>query len=66
MEDFMSEGLSFPQKIEKHFENVSTKMGYTIPPSEGIVNSLGYEVLGQKKFNQAEYFFKMNVISIIV
>ncbi|MEK8179840.1 alpha/beta hydrolase-fold protein [Flavobacterium buctense] len=61
MEDFMSEGLSFPQKIEKHFENVSTKMGYTIPPSEGIVNSLGYEVLGQKKFNQAEYFFKMNV-----
>lgn len=61
MEDFMSEGLAFPQKIEKHFEIVSDKMGYKIPPSENLVNSLGYETMGQKKLEQAEYFFKMNV-----
>lgn len=61
MEDFMSQGLTFPQKIEKHFETVSDKMGYKTPPSENLVNSLGYETMGQKKLDQAEYFFKMNV-----
>jgi len=61
MEDFASNGLAFPQKVEKHFENVSNKMGYRIPPTESLINNLGYQALGQKKMEQAEYFFKMNV-----
>lgn len=61
MEDFTSTGLTFPIKVEKHFEMISKKMGYKVAPNEGMINSLGYETLGQKKMEQAEYFFKMNV-----
>lgn len=61
MEDFTSAGLNFPIKVEKHFEMISKKMGYKVAPNEGMINSLGYETLGQKKMEQAEYFFKMNV-----
>ena len=61
MEDFESSGIAFPIKIEKHFEMVSNRMGYKVAPNEGLINNLGYETLGQKKMEQAEYFFKMNV-----
>ena len=61
MEDFTSTSLNFPIKVEKHFEMISKNMGYKVAPNEGLINSLGYETLGQKKMEQAEYFFKMNV-----
>ncbi len=59
--DFTDKGIAFPTKIEKHFENISSKMGYKIPPSEQLVNNYGYNALGKKNMAQAEYFFKMNV-----
>ena len=61
MGDFESSGLTFPIKIEKHFEMLTNRMGYKIFPNEGLINNLGYEMLGKKKMEQAEYFFKMNV-----
>lgn len=59
--DFTDNGIAFPTKIEKHFENVSKKMGYKVPPTEQLVNNYGYTALGKKNLKQAEYFFKMNV-----
>lgn len=61
MLDFTVNGIAFPTKIEKHFENVSKKMGYKVAPTEQLINSYGYTALGNKKMEQAEYFFKMNV-----
>jgi uncharacterized protein len=61
MEDFESTDLAFPKKIEKHFEMVSNRMGYKVSPNEGLINFLGYESLKQKKMEQSEYLFKMNV-----
>jgi len=61
MVDFTDNGIAFPIKMEKHFENVSKKMGYKVAPTEGLVNNYGYKALEKKKMDQAEYFFKMNV-----
>ncbi len=61
IDDFTSKGLAFPIKIEKHFENVSIKMGFKIAPPEQFVNSLGYNAITEKNIKQAEYFFKMNL-----
>ena len=49
--------------VTSHFANVSKQMGYTIPPSEELVNLLGYDFLNQKKFDIAELFFKKNIIN---
>ena len=59
--DFTDKGIAFPTKIEKHFENVSNKMGYKVAPTEQLVNNYGYTALEKKNLKQAEYFFKMNV-----
>ena len=61
MLDFTDSGIAFPIKMEKHFENVSKKMGYKVAPTEDLVNNYGYKALEKKKMEQAEYFFKMNV-----
>lgn len=59
--DFMDAGMSLPTKIEKHYQNVSEKMSYKIPPPEAPINQCGYMALGKKNLTQAEYFFKLNV-----
>jgi predicted alpha/beta superfamily hydrolase len=59
--DFMDKGMNLPTKIEKHYQNVSEKMGYKILPPEAPINQCGYMALGQKNLVQAEYFFKLNV-----
>jgi len=47
--------------VMAHFANVSRQMGYTIPPTEELVNLLGYDFLNRKKFETAEMFFRKNV-----
>jgi tetratricopeptide (TPR) repeat protein len=48
-------------KIEKHFENVSKKLGYTVNVPENTVNAYGYQSLGKKDMDLAGYLFKLNV-----
>lgn len=59
--DFTDASLNFPLKIEKHYQNVSEKMGYKVLPPEGAINNYAYMALSLKNFAQAEYFFKLNV-----
>ncbi|MCD0474887.1 alpha/beta hydrolase [Flavobacterium sp. EDS] len=59
--DLMDTGMGLPTKIEKHYQNVSGKMGYKILPPEAPINQCGYMALGRKNLAQAEYFFKLNV-----
>ncbi len=53
--------LKLAHRIETHYAMVSNKMGYTIVPSEMLINSIGYAAMRNENSKQAEYFFKMNV-----
>lgn len=44
-----------------HYKNVYKQMGYTVKPSESLVNSLGYQMMGSKQFRKAESLFKLNI-----
>lgn len=44
-----------------HFKKVSQRLGYTVVPPKDLVNQLGYSCLGLKKWDKAEFFFKMNI-----
>ena len=47
--------------IKEHYRTVSSMMKYTVLPSEGKVNLLGYISMGNKQYEKAYDFFKMNI-----
>ena len=59
--DYSDTSMNLAYKIEKHYKNISEKMGYKISPSESIINTLGYNALMMKNRALAEYFFRMNL-----
>lgn len=46
---------------EEHYKKLSQKFGYTIPIPEALVNQIGYQLLGAKKYDEAIATFKSNV-----
>jgi len=44
-----------------HFKNISQKLGYTVLPSEELVNNLGYTCMSLRKWDKAAIFFRMNI-----
>ncbi|WP_202702601.1 alpha/beta hydrolase-fold protein [Flavobacterium sp. UGB4466] len=48
-------------KIEKHFQNVSKHLGYTVNVPENTINAYGYQSLGKKDMELAGYLFRLNV-----
>jgi len=53
--------MNIDSALVAHFKNISEKLGYTVLPSENLVNNLGYTCMELKKWNKAEAFFKMNI-----
>lgn len=49
------------KQFDAHFKNLSKKMGYKVIPPKDVVNVLGYNCMSFKKWDKAEYFFKMNI-----
>ncbi|MHC2990136.1 hypothetical protein OB13_00450, partial [Pontibacter sp. HJ8] len=47
--------------IQDHYRSVSALMQYPVLPSQGIVNILGYISMGNKHYDKAYGFFKMNI-----
>ncbi|WP_034256393.1 alpha/beta hydrolase-fold protein [Adhaeribacter aquaticus] len=47
--------------IKDHYRSVSSMMQYTVLPSQGTVNLLGYISMGNKQYEKAYSFFKMNI-----
>ena len=47
--------------ITTHYKNLSKMMGYSVLPSEMMVNGLGYNFLQQKMFAKSFTIFKMNI-----
>lgn len=60
-DDLNDATMTLANKICDHYILVSNKMGYTIQPPESLINAIGYGAMGNENYQQAEYFFKMNV-----
>ena len=56
--DLLVNGFNF---AEKHFKEVSNKVGYTIPVPEDVINNFGYEALNNGNIKEAMDFFKHNI-----
>ena len=59
--DFEDSTTVLTTKMEKHYAEVSTMMGYKVGPPETMVNNMGYQAMSQKQFAKAAGFFKMNI-----
>lgn len=59
--EYMSMDKAVISKIEKHYEYVSKQLGYEVKLPESMVNSMGYQKLGAKSYDMAEYLFKLNI-----
>ena len=53
--------MNIDSALLAHFKNISKQMGYTVVPSPGLVNNLGYTCMALKKWDKAAAFFKMNI-----
>ena len=49
------------EAIDGHYAGLSEKFGYTISTPEGLVNRMGYQLMGQEKVAEAIEVFKRNV-----
>lgn len=46
--------------ITGHYENVSKQLGYTVSLPQPMANNIGYLALRLKKYDEAEYLFRLN------
>lgn len=47
--------------VARHFQMVSSNLGYSKLPPEGVVSERGYINLDQKKYDRAKGFFELNL-----
>lgn len=57
-EDLLEKGLDF---ADKHFQEVSKTVGWTLPVPESVVNDLAYAALEQGRTHEALALFQRNV-----
>lgn len=57
----LNPNMNIDSALVAHFKNISQQLGYTVAPSESLVNSLGYTCMDLKKWDKAEMFFKLNI-----
>ena len=53
--------LNTPLLINEHFERLSRRLGFQVPPPEGLVLGIGYECLRENETNNAIECLKLNV-----
>lgn len=56
--DLMPKGVAF---AEKHFQEVSKTVGWTLPVPESVINEFAYEALARKNTREAIALFTRNV-----
>jgi hypothetical protein len=47
--------------IISHYKKLSNEMGYSVRPSEGEFNQLGYHHLSRKNYAKSQLFFQLNI-----
>lgn len=60
-EDLADEPQELLQTLEAHYTRVSEHFGYTVPPAEPEVNSLGYNFMTVNKPAMARAMFELNI-----
>ena len=60
-EDAKDDPAELLQMLETHYEQVSEHFGYSVPPSEAELNSLGYNFMNSKKPVMARALFELNI-----
>jgi len=50
-----------PEQLRKQYQLFSEKIGGNFIPPEGVINSLGYQAMGGKKYDVALQYFQMNI-----
>jgi len=60
-DEYVNMNKSVIAKIEKHYEDVSAQLGYKVKLPESTANGFGYQALGMKHYEEAEYLFKLNI-----
>lgn len=48
-------------KVRAHYDRLSERLGYTVPPPEVVINAIGYQLLGERKASEAIAVLKSNV-----
>ncbi|MEO6686351.1 MAG: alpha/beta hydrolase-fold protein, partial [Dyadobacter sp.] len=61
--DYTNMDKSVVGKIEKHYEDISKQFGYKVVVPESMINNLGYQALGTKNYELAEYLLHMNTLN---
>ena len=56
--DTFTQGLT---AVQGHYTKISKKFGFDVQVPEGIINNLGYNALGDEKFDKAIEVFSYNV-----
>ena len=49
-----------PEELEAHYRKLSARLGFEVLPPEGIVNLVGYRLLGEGKGGEALAVFRTN------
>ncbi len=57
----LNPNMNIDSALVAHFKNISQHLGYTVFPSKGLVNNLGYTCMGLKKWDKAKAFFQLNI-----
>lgn len=57
-DDMAAQGLP---AAEKHFAELSQRLGWPMPVPESVINALGYDALGKRNFVEAIALFERNV-----
>ena len=47
--------------IEEHYRKLSARLGYSVLAPEGLMNQIGYQLIGQGNMEEAVAAFKLNV-----
>ena len=59
--DFTDSTNLIVSRLQTHYQNISSELGYRVSPPEFLINYFGYDALGKKQYNKAAAFFQMNV-----
>lgn len=59
--DFADSTALIASKLQKHYANVSEKLGYKNSAPESLINYFAYDALGRKQYNKAKALLELNL-----
>ncbi|HMU46456.1 MAG TPA: alpha/beta hydrolase-fold protein [Chitinophagaceae bacterium] len=61
MSDFFAPGIGMIERMRKHYQKLTTDMGYKVAPDEMFINGMGYQFLSMQQLDKAAALFEMNI-----